>query len=154
MKKIITILLCALALSGCANKPTKPFDASEFIASAQKGTGKVYGEAFLKTAGGEVRYAAGNWILLIPVTPTTKAAWLDSIEDNEDPTAIADDWEKYVRMVTADSTGKFEFAEIPAGDYYLEVGIWWQTGRGSTGRIVKKQIHVDDKEPLKVILTS
>jgi hypothetical protein len=43
------------------------FDAAEAEIITRSGTGSIGGQA-LKTLGGEVRYAAGNSVLLVPVT--------------------------------------------------------------------------------------
>ena len=50
---------------------------------APAGTGTITGQAFLKTRGGEVRFGAGNMVLLIPSTPYTEEDYVRAVVNNE-----------------------------------------------------------------------
>lgn len=96
-------------------EPTIPFDESALQPFAGKGTSTITGQAFLKTAGGEVRYGAGNDVSLIPVTPYTTervkafVAARDPILAGILAQFIDLRLHKYTRKVVADGSGNFEF---------------------------------------------
>lgn len=69
----ILVVLMTVVLSSCASIAAKPiprvlFQESEYLALPKTGTATIIGQAFLKTRGGDVKTAAGNEILLNPVT--------------------------------------------------------------------------------------
>jgi hypothetical protein len=67
-------LITALALASCA-VPIQPrvakYDAAEYAPYSGSGTAKIIGQAFAKTVGGDVKFAAGNRVWLYPVTSMT-----------------------------------------------------------------------------------
>lgn len=160
-------LLLIFIMLGCAPKTTPvyhietPFSEDEFIPYAKKGTASIIGQAFMKTKGGDIKYAAGNYILLLPVTQYTteiiRIALEEKVEeggsiDNKDPRLI-----KYAKKTMADAEGKFEFNNIPSGEYYVWTAIKWQvpsqSGLRRTGGNISKRIRVKEGEKVKVILT-
>ncbi len=66
-------------------------------------------------------------------------------------------YDSYIKKITADAIGNFEFSDIPAGEYYIECSIFWevadQYGMIQTGARARKQVKVANGEKLKVILT-
>jgi hypothetical protein len=156
---IVTYLIFAIALSGCTRTHTMitVFNEQEFAPYAKKGTSSIVGQAFQKTRGGEVRYGAGETVLLIPVTSYSKELWHASLPGNAPAPNFDARLKNYIREVTADGMGNFEFNEIPAGEYYVECSIFWEVagpyGMEQTGGVAKKQVKVIESEKLKVILT-
>ncbi len=159
--KMLFILIMATTLSGCLPNITTytivtPFDESEFAPYLGDGNATIQGQAFLKTRGGDVRFAAGNTVTLIPYTSYSREIWQASLRGdviyNKNPR-----WDKYLRKVVADGFGNFEFNNIPAGEYYIECPIFWQYAVGSslqnTGMWVKKEVKVLPNQTLKIILT-
>jgi hypothetical protein len=148
-------------------QPTVPFDESALLPFAGKGTSTITGQAFLKTAGGEVRYGAGDNVLLIPVTPytTQEVGWADStLIIAGVPTPTSQNMfdlrlQKYIRTVVGDGSGNFEFQNIPAGDYYVLCPIIWSVPNyelgiiDKTGGVAHAKTHVDDGETVKVVVT-
>lgn len=150
-------------------QPTIPFDESALQPFAVKGTSNITGQAFLKTAGGEVRYGAGDNVLLIPVTPyTTEKIQAFVGVEGEGSSIVAgigllslqgdDRMQKYIRTVVGDGSGNFEFQDIPAGDYYIVCPIYWNVpseygGMEQTGGVANAKTHVGDGETLKVVVT-
>src|SRR3989339_406044 len=123
-------LLTIFLLFGC----TKPafniqttFTEDELAPYAKNGTATVVGQAFLKTQGGNVKYAAGNKITLMPVTSyTTEIVTAATSEtyskiDNLDPR-----FGKYRRDSLADGEGRFVFNDIPSGNYYVLTHLTWK----------------------------
>ncbi|OGW44104.1 MAG: hypothetical protein A2Y66_05560 [Nitrospirae bacterium RBG_13_41_22] len=153
---LITIATLASCITPRIYKMVTPFDEREFAPYSGDGTSTIQGQAFLKTRGGEVRYAAGNTVTLIPATSYSREIWQASLRgeflSNKDPR-----WYNYVREVIADGFGNFEFKNIPAGEYYIECPIFWevpgQYGLQSTGAVVKKEIKALPNQTVKLILT-
>jgi hypothetical protein len=174
----IANLTCIFALAtlvaGCVTpshqlttpQVTIPFDESALQPFAGKGTSTITGQAFLKTAGGEVRYGAGNDVSLIPVTPyTTKrveafvAASDPIVAGILTPQHIDLRLQKYIRTAVADGNGNFEFQNIPAGDYYIVCPIFWSVPNldlgiiDQTGGVANTKTHIGDGETIKVVVT-
>lgn len=150
-------LIATAAIAGCSRSyyMATPFNESEFIPYLGYGTSTIQGQAFLKTRGGQVRYAAGNTITLIPVTQYSREVWNASSYGRV--TNIDERWYIYVRKATADGFGNFEFKNIPAGEYYIECSIFWEVpgryGLERTGTVVKKQTKVRPNQTVKLVLT-
>jgi len=96
----------------------------------QEGTGRVEGQAFTKTAGGELRYAAGNTIGIRPDTLYVRDALRfksykrigENIVTSEPNLGFLD---RYARQTTGDGDGRFAFDGLPAGTYVLTATITW-----------------------------
>lgn len=151
---VAAIFSAILVLSGCVAPYTmkNPFNEQEFSSYAYTGTASISGQAFLKTRGGEVRYAAGNRVLLIPATKFTQE--LDQVDQGRPMsppkgTSLG----KYVRSTTADGSGNFAFSGLNAGYYYVECGIYWMAGNSETGSTVRKLYQIGAGEKARVILT-
>lgn len=157
--KRIAPLLAALLLAGCATTQpatlSVPFDDAEFARQMAPGTAKIVGQAFLKTAGGDVKYGAGNEVLLFPANAYTiesRRLAMDGTYTEKDPR-----FTKYIRKTVADGNGNFEFSGLAAGRYFLECHIVWQYAAGqflaNTGGYAKGDVTVKDGETVKVIVT-
>jgi len=152
-------VLLVLAFASCAGqKPIQriPFPQSEYDALPKKGTAIVRGQAFLKTIGGDVKKAAGEMVLLNPVTSYSQqwfdvVYWRNGSLTDQDPSYM-----QYVRTTVADAEGRFTFKEVPAGRYFLTTRIVWgvptRGGLAYQGGYVAKQITVVDGE-MEIILT-
>lgn len=161
------VVSCATPQSPQAKPPqnTVPFDESALQPFAAKGTSTLTGQAFLKTAGGVVRYGAGETVSLIPVTPytTQRTKALLAANDPMMASILAPQNElrlqKYVRTIIADASGNFEFQNIPAGDYYVACPVFWSVpsvisgATRHTGGVAYAKIKVGEGETVKVIVT-
>ena len=160
-----TVLGMALAalLAGCEtpSQPTKTaFDPAAYAPYQQAGTGKISGQAFLKTVGGDVKFGAGDEVTLSPATEFFKELMAFNAQ-GINPSTLTDAVSKEVmshsRKATADGNGNFEFTGLPAGEYALEVVITWQVpsqiGLQGTGGLVSKLVTVGDGESVRVVLT-
>jgi len=150
-------LILTATIAGCSRpyQMTTPFNELEFLPYLGYGTSTIQGQAFLKTRGGAVRYAAGNTVSLIPVTSYSSEVWQASSYGQV--AGVDQRWYIYNRNSTADGFGNFEFKNIPSGDYYLECSIFWEVpgrfGLERTGAVVKKQTKVRPNQTVKVVLT-
>lgn len=167
MKRVI-LTICLLLVGGCV-EPVQlvqriPFPVEEYRKLPKMGTGTatIQGQAFLKTRGGDVKYAAGNEIYLLPVTSYSNQWYRVSLEwPKKAINPIYDPrYKQYITTVIGDGEGRFEFKNVPAGDYYLSTTIVWQYVEGGrypsltpTGGTIVKKISVKDNQKLKVIFT-
>lgn len=159
------VVLCLLAsLAACmpqANLAPQPrqvaFDASEFAPYASAGTAAIAGQAFLKTRGGDVKYGAGNRVVLMPATRYTAEWWQRSVTggallEHGDTRADA-----YRRESVTDGEGRFAFDSLPAGDYFVVSSVNWEVvasrwASSTQGGLVGQQIHVNPGQRVSVVL--
>jgi hypothetical protein len=147
---VVTLLI--LLVSGCEQtilKPTVPFNPQEMKNALRAGNSAIVGQAFAKTQGGDVKYGAGNTILLIPLTSYVEQALVLNNKAGAftkvdlDPRIV-----DYSKSVVADGTGHFKFTHLAPGRYYIETDIKWQFptqyGLQETGGIVKGVANIEN----------
>jgi hypothetical protein len=150
---------------GCIKEPrlqntSVPFDSKVLLPYAEKGKARITGQAFLKTAGGDVKVAAGNSIELWPATDFVreirriKDAGLQVANLTTEHVQIM---RPYIRESIGDAQGGFEFADLPAGEYMLETYLTWKVpgpdGLYDTGGVISAFVTVSDGESKRVMLT-
>jgi hypothetical protein len=150
----------ALVLWSCASTSqprTVPFDEAEFASYAGTGTGTLTGQGFLKTRGEDVKFGAGNEVVMVPVNSYTTEGYQRAILGGEILEPPDPRYQKYRRTTIADGHGNFEFRNIPDGDYYLVCHIQWEVpgayGLQATGGIAAGKVKVTEGETARVILT-
>jgi hypothetical protein len=171
MKRLICCIVVALYACGCetAVPPVAriPFPEEEYAALPKTGTGIVKGQAFLRTRGGDVKTAAGSEMRLNPVTSYSQQWYSVNYEayllrqGTAGPVLGPPDprLAKYILLTTGDGEGRFEFKNVPPGDYYLVTEVWWEAPAGSGAYLVRqggpivKRITVKNGEEQNVILT-
>jgi len=168
VKYAISLLVVGviLTLSGCMPYMQKvermPFPEEEYLALPKMGTGTatIRGQAFLKTRSGDVKYAAGTEIFLMPVTSYSNQWYYDSYLPSKPMAKYDSRYRTYIGITIGDGEGRFEFLKVPAGDYYLSAKIIWEYVSGGryptltlTGGVAVKKISVEDGQEIKVILT-
>lgn len=163
MKLFLIFLISSfLFLIGCVSAPkapvkmVTPFIESDYACYLKPGTGSIYGEAFLKTVGGEPKYGVGAPVLLFPGT-AYYAEYLRHLAEGRQVADLDPRCKKYVRRTTADAQGYFEFNNLPPGDYILLSEVKWgiptRYGIRTTGGDVLKPVSLGKGEKLKVMLT-
>jgi hypothetical protein len=159
MKSLFLILPLAIFCSCAMPMPMQTaFDEAEFAPYAAPGTSTITGQAFLKTAGGEVRFGAGNPVELVPVTAYTTERYNYQVAGEiPGPTDLR--LAKHTRTTIADGNGNFEFHELPAGTYYATCYISWQVPNPygiaplTTGGTACGTVKVGTGETAKVVVT-
>lgn len=157
-----------LLVGGCAYTAPQPsppyqrmrtFEVSEYEPYAAKGTATISGQAFLKTQGGDVKYGAGETVILNPVTTYSKEWWSVSVERGRNMSEPDSRTASYSRTTTADGEGRFKFEGLPAGEFYVACSVTWQYVAGTryayrktTGGMVGAQVTVGAGEHKDVIL--
>ncbi len=105
-----------------------PFNPGEYSSYGKAGTGRISGQAFTKTRGGDVKFAAGNVVLLTPKT-TTSRAWLEyAASSGFDPDLLGPRVWRYTLKTIADGNGNFTFRKVGPGTYYVVTYVAWQYG--------------------------
>jgi hypothetical protein len=144
------LLILAILLVGCEQKilrPTIPFDPDEMEQALKPGPYTITGQAFAKTQSGEVKYAAGNTIILLPLTAYIKQAL--ALQESEDAFTKVQIDKRLLdkrKEATADGEGRFKFSGLAQGEYYMETKILWlvstRYGNIETGGTVKARINL------------
>ena len=161
MRKYFVSIVIFILFAGCAVAPVARkayFDEAEYKPYAETGTGIIVGQAFLKTRGGDVKYGAGCTVILNPVTGYSTEWFEKTIQRGirlEEPDYRV---KKYVRQTIGDGEGRFEFENLPAGNYYLACPIFWEIPSGgygtrTTGGFVYGMVTVEENKTSKIILT-
>lgn len=156
--KFIIPLLVVLAMSGClehtamspAAAPITPFKASDFDWVKKPGSGAISGQAFLKTRGGDVKYGAGNEVMLIPSPGFFAERFLQGLSGSR-VVPLTPEEKSYIKTTTADGGGNFEFTNVPSGDYIVACNITWLAGRYYTGGYATANVKLGEGESKKVI---
>jgi hypothetical protein len=158
MRKIFIAALILLA--GCATSPiqrTAVYNPAEYAPYAHPGNGRIIGQAFMETVGGDVKYAAGNPVILHPVTSYTTEWFEKTIVQGLKLTQGDPRGNQYVMQTTANAEGRFAFEHLPAGQYYLTCPIIWgvpgPSGIESTGGIAYAKVTVPPNGTVAAIVT-
>ena len=128
MKKLVT-LLAVIFISACARTPVMieriPFNEAEFLALPASGSATVTGKAFIKTTEGTIHFAQNEQVRLNPKTSYSQQWYEVNYLGNTNITDADPRYLNYVRKATVDEKGIFTFSNVPAGDYYISVPVFW-----------------------------
>lgn len=160
MIRLASAVLAIGLLAGCV-QPIQPynlghFPALEYDALKREGTGTVTGQLFLKTVGGDVKFGAGEEVILLPVTSYSQK--IEEAYNQNRPLGNMDSRLKmYNKTTQADGNGNFTFSAVPAGDYYAAGKVNWQAptpyGLSTQGGYVMRRVSVSEGQTSKIILT-
>lgn len=139
-----------------ARMMTVSLNPAEYQGLSEAGNGVIDGQAFLRQMGGGVVRAAGEFVTLDPVTSYSEAWWEKfgrpgvAFELVEFPATFL----AARRTTQADVDGKFRFAGVPAGQYFIRTRIFWTNGPATQGGTVGRLIEVAEGLELAVILSA
>ena len=133
-----------------------PFDPKSAAACVGDGSGRVEGDAFMRTRGGDVKVAAGSevWLLARTLYTVELAEGLVSTPNADnappmvDPGLIA-----LARTTQAGSRGDFSFDDLPACQYIVLTNIYWYAGSDRQGGWLWKAVDLSGGQDRKIILT-
>ena len=162
MRRMISAVLC-LATAGCLRvQPVEviprhaPFVPSEYEPYDRPGTGSITGQAFLKTRGGEVRFCAGEPVSLNPVTTYSREWWNVVVLGRRELAPPDSRAERYHRTTIADAEGRFQFRNLPAGEYLAACYVEWEVPGArsleATGGWAGAQVKVENGTVAEPIL--
>src|SRR5438270_2113491 len=129
---LIGVVAAALSATlALAQEPAFDPKAAAFIHAGGKTT--IEGHAFLRRPDNAVENAVGQTIRLIPATPYSEARFAQFYKGKkflpawQVPKIEADpEYASYTRTTTSDSNGRFEFANVAPGKYYVTAQILWR----------------------------
>lgn len=162
-------LFLALAIagaSGCAQmqaisvRPMNPIDEASMAYAMREGSGSIEGQGFLRTVGGDVKYAAGSAVTLIAATPYVDECIRASHGAAPGQRVECDQKVKgMMRTTQADGEGRFAFDRVATGRYYVETYVSWSVPSPhgyfgiEQGGFVSASTDVRDGDVARVILT-
>ena len=124
--------LLVVCLASCTSvptfTPTESFEESSLAFREASGAASISGQAFVRSASGDVKLGAGCRVVLLPDIAWTRE-WRDKVVvAGMQPT----DDGHYARLgelsrsTTADVEGRFRFDKLPAGKWILTCAISWK----------------------------
>lgn len=142
MKRVLAAVAAAVT-GGCVSVTQVPmreqFDPAEAAYVLREGPHTVAGQSFMRTVGGEVRTCAGNDVDLVPATryaaermrilygsdvsALKTASYVQSVPASTDPEYV-----RLARSTKCDADGRFSFAKVADGTYYVITFVVWSTG--------------------------
>jgi len=158
-----TIVLLILGLVSC--KTTRevvqrvPYNELEYVHFKKAGTAKATGQAFLRTSSGDVKYAAGSKVFLIPVTSISNQWYYQwyLVENHINPEKIIAKADTrhlaIIRTKQANGNGRFTFENIPAGEYFIITRIVWKVDQNTVGGYVCNRVSIEDGESHNFVIT-
>lgn len=160
---LVAVAVAAVWLSGCSARQvqvTTRLTDNEIAAYTGAGSCTIKGQAFLKTRGGEVRFGAGEKVILFPDLPILREI-LSIGRSGQQPVLepnVHQAWGNLWRTTQADGEGKFDFRKIPCGAWYVESRVVWEVfsnySSSVQGGLVSSFVQVSpDDSPAKVMLT-
>jgi len=145
-KTLIGTAVALMLTMACANTSTA-------------NTSTISGQAFLKTRGGDVKFGAGNEVILASASEYIESYYREKGRIGSSGWRISQDplnreLVSFMTTTIADAGGNFEFKNLPAGEYMLFCEIYWETGGGKTGGVAYAIVNIGNNEVKKVILTA
>ena len=130
----IPVLLVIAACHASTHIP-RPATADEYRPYLLSGSASISGEAFLLASDSSRVNAAGQEVVIDPLTPFVKEWLRRAVEQpfayNTGPSDSL--FARARRTTVADADGRFMFADLPAGTYLVRTEVRWQT-RSRFGR--------------------
>lgn len=161
---LLPLLLIMAFAAGCS-KPYQRmelFTESEYAPYDRPGTAKIVGQAFIRTHRGDVKYGAGEWVVLNPVTSYSKEWFEVAVLQGETMSPVDPRIGRYQQKELADGEGRFKFSRVAAGSYYIVCPIFWVTqaslyeGLGYSwgeGGVAHAMVTVGEGETAEVVVT-
>jgi len=150
------LVLVASSARGGAEQVVKRVAGSDTL--ARNGSGAITGQAFVITIRGEVTYAARAPIWMFPATASTAPAYEKLTRHGQTIAALEPETRKLATKVVADENGRFEFAGLPPGEYYLvsrlTPGVHTGYAMQRWGVVLHNQVPVRAGESSAVSLTA
>ncbi len=102
----------------------------------KSGNSVVKGQLFLKTIDGDVKMGAGNLVLLDVDTPYTDLFYAENTKyigyAGYQSILLGHVNKSYLRTKVTDASGRFEFKNVPEGNYILVGGVFWERPSGTS----------------------
>lgn len=156
------LLLSIFALVSCKTTEVVkrvPYNELEYVHFKKAGTAKATGQAFLRTYSGDVKYAAGSKVFLIPVTSISNQWYYQwyLVENHINPEKIIAKADTrhlaIIRTKQANGNGRFTFENIPAGEYFIITRIVWKVDQNTVGGFICNKVSIEDGKSHNFVIT-
>ncbi|HZC81826.1 MAG TPA: hypothetical protein VE222_08940 [Nitrospiraceae bacterium] len=162
-----TLALLAVMMAGCAifgYEHKALLNETDYVAFLGNGTGMVSGEVSVTMRDGKITHGENSFIYLIPVTPYTSEWFQHAIQQDHKISGIDPRSFRVTRASMVGTEGRFQFTNVPAGEYYLTCTItpdlppyrflWVSISRAGTDAIkVYATVTVQVDDHVKVTVT-
>ena len=165
MKNILRFVIVLLILASVSCKTTREviqrvsYNELEYVNFKKAGTAKATGQAFLRTSSGDVKYAAGSRVSLVPVTSISNQWYYQwyLVEDHLSPEKVMGERDirhsAIIRRTEADGEGKFTFRNIPAGEYFIITSVVWKFDQRTVGGFICNKVSIEDGKLHDFVIT-
>jgi hypothetical protein len=147
-------LACARATGPAAREA--PFIETEYTQYAYAGTGSISGQVVLRDEAGQTRPAAGSVVSLNPVTSYSTEWWNRTVVGGLNLRSADEREQKYLRTAVADEEGRFAFADLPRGEYFVVAALNSgpaPAGKASpSGAMVGQRVHLTEGGKVDLVL--
>lgn len=124
---LVLLVCCAVAivLGACGSKTQETINQREYAQYRGGGSASIAGQVTMTLPSGATMYGSACQVRLMPVTSATTSYIRDTVMTGgtkpPKPAADAVWW-----LEQADQEGRFKFAAVPAGSYYLVCPVAWR----------------------------
>ena len=165
MKNMLRFVIVLLIFASVSCKTTReviervPYNELEYVHFKESGTAKATGQAFLRTSSGDVKYAAGSRVSLVPVTSISNQWYYQwyLVEDHLSPEKVMGERDRrhsaIIRRTQADGEGKFTFRNIPAGEYFIITSVVWKFDQRTFGGFICNKVSIEDGKLHDFVIT-
>jgi hypothetical protein len=166
MRRIMIALGTGLALVACQTpqKIEKAFDSSAAAYIHKKGPARIEGHAFVTRFDNKVMNASGSYVYLIPATAYARERFVKLYGGRKAVPATSfasvqndPNYAAFTRRTKAESSGRFVFENVAAGEYFVATTVTWKTSEDaifSKGGAIYESVTVkgSSDEVVKVIV--
>jgi hypothetical protein len=173
MLRATAFVVALFALSGCATmqpdlvKINSPFDEAAATAAMKPGSNRITGSAFLRQQGGAVVTCAGEAVTLFPATAYAIERMtamygegkegLRSVSQHRKGLLFDPEIPAYKTLAydqRCDAQGRFTFARVADGDWYIVTAVVWSVGTYSAqGGTLMQRLTVKGGETRELVVT-
>ncbi len=161
MIRLSVLIFILLICLGCTNAQSLSarFEPKEASFIHRHGKATLSGQAFLRRRDGGVVLAAGSRVYLIPSTAYSRERLghiFGGRKFNSGAVRFAETdprYPKMMRVTKADAEGRFAFAALADGEYFLTTALEWEAdGRTRGGQLLEK-VSIRNGKDARIILT-
>lgn len=176
MKKVFTLIFFAI-LQACSIEPVQyhmnnKFNEQEARKMMKTGTASIVGQAFLRTASGDIKTCAGYQVDLIPATKYANERMEQLYQNTDRGYNIANrftinfipdevSYHQFQKSTICDAQGNFSFKNISEGTYFVVATVIWnayyanQWGAHTLpqGGHIMQKVRISKGEKEDIILT-
>lgn len=155
--------LCAAALlvgaglmAACTQNPTMTqhelLNEEQYAQYRQPGTSEIDGQVVIQLPSGQKLYGANCEVRLLPVTDES-TKYIQNVVLPGKVEKPKQGLESVSWVAQADDLGRFQFRELPAGNYYLTCPLAWRQNGETREGIAFTQAQIGAGEKIQVEVT-